>query len=348
MRKKRTFRGIILNLFDGSGAGAANGGSEGGGDGASTNSADPAAAQRGRDLGLSDDLLDDYTAAFGKRENRGGQERGVGEQTDEETENSGNGEESGDLDAEFEELVKGKYKDAFHKRVGKDVKDRVDRANRDRAELESKVEKSNRVLGLLAAKYGSEDPDTIYNALRGDNDLWRQNALDTGQTVEDIINGIDSNQAAKAQQAELESLRQYKAANELNNRLQTLAAETRKTYPDFNLEAEFKNPKFRGALDFIAAQNEQRNRDSGTNDEIFDVTYAYELAHADELRANTIKRTAKAAASAAMQTMQANRSRPQENAAKPTTAAKQKSYGEMSDKEFADYVQRVKLGEARI
>ena len=120
MRKKRIYRGIILNLFDGSGADAANGGSEGGGDGGATTSADPAAAQRGRELGLSDDLLDDYAAAFGKRGNRGAQERG-GEQTNgEQTESSGNGEANGgDPDAEFDELVKGKYKDAYHKRVGK-------------------------------------------------------------------------------------------------------------------------------------------------------------------------------------------------------------------------------------
>lgn len=346
MQENKMIRGIILNLFDGSDAGAAAGGAEGGGDGESHSSVDPAVAQRGRDLGLSEDLLEDYAAAFGGSDTKGAQrDSGEADESDNSNEETDTG---ADPDAEFEELIKGKYKDAFHKRVGKDIKDRVERANRDRAALESKAAKSDKVLALLAAKYGSDDPDAIYNALRGDNDLWRQTALDSGRSVEEVISGIDGEQAAKQQQQELESLRQYKAAAELNNRLQALARETQKTYPDFNLEAEFNNPRFRQALDFIAAQNEQQNRMSGTSKEVFDVTYAYELAHAEELRANTIKRTAKAAASAAMQSVQANRRRPSENAAKPSAPTQKKSYEEMTDAEFDAYYDSVLHGEARI
>ena len=336
MQEKTKFRRIILDLFDGSDAGAA----EGTGDGGSTSAVDHAAAQRGRELGLDDDLLEDYAAAFGRGNGSG--ERGGGEDNNEGAENDE------DLDAEFEELVKGKFKGAFQKRVGKDISDRVNRAKRDMAALESKAAKSDRVLALLAEKYGDADPDKLYDAVRQDNDLWRQVALDNGGTVDDVIKGFDSKQAAEAQKQELENLRQYQAANELNNRLQALAQKTRETYPDFNLEAEFNNPKFRQALDIIAASNEQQNKANGTQNEIFDVTYAYELAHADELRANTIKRTAKAAASAAMQTMQANRSRPQENAAKRTSPGKAKSIDELSDAEFDKLVERVRRREASI
>lgn len=344
MQKERIFMGIILNLFDGSGAGAAADSAGGAGDGEATSSGDNAAIQRGRELGISDDLLDDYAAAFGKKGTQEAQEDS-GESNEENNEEAENDE---DLDAEFEKLVKGKYKDAYHKRTENFIKDRMGKANKDRAALESRVEKSDKVLNLLAAKYGSEDPDAIYNALRGDNDVWRQMALDSGRSAEEVISGIDRDQAAKQRDAELESLRQYKAANELNSRLQNLAKETQKTYPDFDLAKEFENPRFRAALDAIADQNTEQNRRNGTGNEVFDLTFAYEIAHADELRANTIKRTAKAAASAAMQTMQANRGRVRENAARPTAPQPQKSYGEMSDAEFAEYEERVRNGTARI
>ena len=347
MQEKTKFRRIILDLFDGSDAGAG----EGAGDGGSTSAVDHAAAQRGRELGLDDDLLEDYAAAFGGGNGSGQRGGSEDDDTDDTGNENDNNEEAGneeDLDAEFEELVKGKYKDAYKSRTSALIRDRVTRANKDRAALESKVQKSDRVLRLLAAKYNTEDPDALYTAIRGDNDLWRQNALDSGSTIEDVLAKIDSTEAAKAQQQELESLREYRAVNELNNRLQALAQKTREIYPDFNLEAEFNNPKFKQALDVIAASNEQQNKANGTQNEIFDVTFAYEMAHADELRANTIKRTAKAAASAAMQTMQANRSRPQENAAKRTSPGRPKSIDELSDAEFDKLVEKVRRREVSI
>ena len=347
MQKKRIYMGIILNLFDGSGAGAATGGAGGEGDGDATSSVDSAAMQRGRELGLSDDLLDDYAAAFGQKgaQNAQNAQEDSGENNED---NNQEAEDSEDLDAEFEELVKGKYKDAYHKRTENFIKDRMGKANKDKAALKSKVEKSDKVLSLLAAKYGSDDPDAIYNALRGDSDVWRQMALDSGKSAEEVISGIDNAQAEKQREAELKNLRQYKAANELNSRLQSLAKETKKTYPDFDLTREFENPRFRAALDAIADQNTEQNRRNGTSNEVFDLTFAYELAHADELRTNTIKRTAKAAASAAMQTMQANRGRVRENAARPTAPSMPKSYAEMSDEEFAAYEERVRNGAAKI
>ena len=340
MQKKEYIR-IILNLFDGSGASAAADGAEGGGDGENHSSVDPAVLRRGKELNLSDDLMEDYAKAYGRK---GAEE----ENKEDNSEEQGQENEGEDLDAEFDELINGKYKDAFHKRVGKDVKDRVDRANRDKAELETKVSKLSRISELLTSKYGTDDPDAIYEAVKGDDDFWRQVALNSGKSVENIISDIDTEHAKQAQQAELENLRRYKETNELNMRLQSLAQQTKEVYPDFDLVSEFENPRFRQALDFIAAQNDRQNKENGTSKEIFDVTYAYELAHADELRENTIRRAAKAAAGATMHNIQANRNRAVENATKRTAPQQQKSYDDMSDEEFAKELERVRRGEGRI
>lgn len=341
MQNKRKFIGIILNMFDGPDAG----GTGGEGDGSATGSVEikPEVRARGKALGVPDDLLEDYQNAF-----YGGDDSGSeGAEQNEEDNNTEAGQDE-DLNAEFEELIKGKYKDAFHQRVGKDISERVTRAKRDMADLEARTAKSDRVMALLAEKYGDSDPDRLYDAIRGDNELWRQQALDKGQTAEEFMQSYDNKVSQQEQQAELEALRQYKAANELDMRLQGLARETQKQYPDFDLRSEFANPKFRAALDFVAAQNEAKNKQAGTSDEVFDLTFAYEMAHSDELRANQIKRVGKATASAVAQTMQANRERPRENAARQGAQTKAKSVDDMSDEEFDAFVEKIRRGEAHL
>lgn len=340
--QNKHYRGIILNLFDDSGAGAAPNGEAGGGDGESTGSVTikPEARARGRAIGVANDLMEDYQKAFFNSSD--GAEGDVQEENNEET-----GQDE-DLDAQFEELVKGKYKDAYHKYTEGFIKDRLGRANRGRAELENKVEKAGRVMQLLAEKYGDSDPDKLYDALRGDSEMWRQQAIDRGQTSEEFMESYDRRMDAEAQQRELEELRQYKQVNELDRHLQGLARQTRELYPDFDLETEFSNPKFRAALDMVAAQNTESNRQSGKQGEVYDLTFAYELAHADEIRANQIKRVSKATASAVAQTIQANRSRVQENAGRTTVQRNQRSYQEYTDEEFDAILDKVRRGEARI
>ena len=349
MHQQRTFRGIILNLFDGSAAGTAADSTGGEGDGSTTSAVEiqPAARARGRELHVDDDLMEDYQKAFysGKRTADNDADGGDAGGTADSNDNEGTTE---DDDAAFEALIKGKYKDAFQKRAGKVVQDRLSRANRDRAELESKAAKADGLISLLAERYGSSDPDALAKAIRGDEELWRQTALDKGMTGEEFLREYDQKQAALAQQQELENLRQYKAMNELDARLQGLAAETAKQYPGFDLKAEMENPRFRAALDFAAQQNEQHFKQTGTSGEVFDLTFAYEMAHADELRNNQIRRVSKATASAVAQTIQANRSRVSENAGKPVTGSTPKSYRDYSDEEFAAYLDKVRRGEARI
>ena len=131
-------------------------------------------------------------------------------------------------------------------------------------------------------------------------------------------------------------------------RLQGLARETQKQYPDFDLRSEFANPKFRAALDFIAQQREEQNKRSGRNDEVFDLTFAYEMAHAQEIRDNTIKRVSHATQRAVAQDIASGARRPQENAGRHSAPARPRSVDDMSDEEFDAFLEKVKNGEARI
>ena len=53
-------------------------------------------------------------------------------------------------------------------------------------------------------------------------------------------------------------------------------------------------------------------------------------------------------ASAVAQTLQANRERPRENALKTGAPSKVSTYQTMNDKEFDDYLEKVRRGEAKI
>ena len=338
---------MVLNLFDGD-AGAADGTAEGvensADNGAENRNTSREAQIRGKELGVGDDLLDDYEKAFFGSDD--------GTEQKEQTENTETNTESDeDLDAEFDELVKGKYKDVYKKRTSSFVSDRLHRAAKETEELRSRAEKSDKILSLLAGKYGksgTDNLDELFDAVKGDDDTWRQRAMDSGRSVTELQRDYDINEQQRQVENELESLRQFKAQTEMAQRFDGLIAKAQETYPSFDPSVEFDNPRFTAALDFIAAQREAENKAKGVNNEIYDLTYAYELAHADELRSNTIKRTVDATKRAVAHNIQANRSRPTENAAKHTTAAKAKSYFDMTDAEFDAFVEDVRNGRAKI
>ena len=100
---KRDYIGIILNLFDGDGAGAAQSTGSSEGDGGTTRAGvRPDVQARGREIGVSDDLMESYQKAFHADK---AQAEGETRQTDD----NDNGEaDQEDTDAAFEELIKGK------------------------------------------------------------------------------------------------------------------------------------------------------------------------------------------------------------------------------------------------
>ena len=131
--------------------------------------------------------------------------------------------------------------------------------------------------------------------------------------------------------------------------MRSIAAETMKEFPNFNLEEEFQNPSFRTALDFIAQQKNEQNEKTGRNDEIYDLTTAYKMAHFDSLQKDLVKRSSSAAISAAAQSIQSGARRPTENAVKKSGITTQrKSVEDMSDAEFEAFYQKVRRGEAHL
>ena len=340
------FLDLIVNLHDGESAGAADGGDGNGESGEATsteNNISRETRERAERIGIGDDLIDDYNQAFGNNGNQNQNNNAEGEN------NSTDGEEN--LEEEFEKLINGKYKDAYQSKVESFVKDRMSTKNKQISDMQKKESTGNQIFALIANKYNvqPDDLDGLLKAVTEDKDLFAEKALAAGVTTEEARNDFFNQQKTNAQEEELETLRREKAARELDTHLRTIAAETMKEFPNFNLEDEFQNPAFRTALDFIAQQKNEQNEKTGRNDEIYDLTTAYKMAHFDELQKDLVKRSSSAAISAAAQSIQSGARRPTENAVKKSgTTTQRKSVEDMSDAEFDAFYQKVRRGEAHL
>lgn len=335
---------VIINLFDGEGAGTADGNGEGAGNGSGAATGTQTAeikqetktkAQR---LGLSDDLLESYQNAYGE-----GESKETATEADEPI-------ESENLDDEFEKMIKGKYKEQFGKKMNSSFSDRFSKAKNQIDALTNQLNEGNEILNIIANKYNVDGKDTkaLLEAVKGDSSYFSEKAIESGMTAEELQDKYFSDKEVNETKEELNRLRQEKAMAELDTRLQNMALKTRETYPDFNLQEEMNNPAFTAALDFVAKRNTEKNKSTGKNDEVFDTTFAYEMAHADELRQQMVNRTAKAAMSAATKHMQANANRISENVNQRSSRAVAKSVKDMSDSEFDTLVENIKNGTAHI
>lgn len=335
---------VIINLFDGEGAGTADGNGEGAGNGsgATTGTQETEIKQetktKAQRLGLSDDLLESYQNAYGE-----GESKETATEADEPI-------ESENLDDEFEKMIKGKYKEQFGKKMNSSFSDRFSKAKNQIDALTNQLNEGNEILNIIANKYNVDGKDTkaLLEAVKGDSSYFSEKAIESGMTAEELQDKYFSDKEANETKEELNRLRQEKAMAELDTRLQNMALKTRETYPDFNLQEEMNNPAFTAALDFIAKRNTEKNKSTGKNDEVFDTTFAYEMAHADELRQQMVNRTAKAAMSAATKHMQANANRISENVNQRSSRAVAKSVKDMSDSEFDTLVENIKNGTAHI
>ena len=239
----------------------------------------------------------------------------------------------------------------YQNRVQSLVKDRLSTKDKQISDMQKKENTGNQIFALIANKYNvqPDDLDGLLKAVSEDKDLFAEKALAAGMTTEEARNNFFTQQKTNAQEEELETLRREKAARELDTHLRSIAAETMKEFPNFNLEEEFQNPSFRTALDFIAQQKNEQNEKTGRNDEIYDLTTAYKMAHFDSLQKDLVKRSSSAAISAAAQSIQSGARRPTENAVKKSGITTQrKSVEDMSDAEFEAFYQKVRRGEAHL
>lgn len=240
----------------------------------------------------------------------------------------GSGDDDGlDDEAAFEELINGKYKEIYQKKVngviGKRFKSNK-KVEEELAALKSERESVQPLFNAIAAKYGIDPKDVkaIVEAASNDNSNFEEEAYRHG------FSDADAYRAHLEQTAELERLRNEDRARrqeqEENLQREQLiqgwldeSKELKALIPEFDLKAELQNDRFSYFLN------------SG-----FSVSDAYKMTHVDEYAAAKAAQAMKETEDRVLREVKANKMRPTEGAASSSAAVRVKKA--VSDLTLAD------------
>lgn len=309
-------RSIDLQLFAEGGSSASAAGAEGSGTGAegvTTADGMPATSARAKNNPLAD-------VKYGIQENA--EDAQVAD-----AQNTAGQVSAEERAAKFEALIKGEYKDLYDAKMQdtiqkrlKGTKDTVDKYNALAPTLET-----------LAKKYGVDptDIDALNHAIDEDNTFFEDEALEKGISVEQLkeIRKIERENADLKKQMREQSVREnadriYAGWLEQSDALKQI-------YPNFDLDAEIKNPRF---VDLL------KNN--------VDVRTAYEVLHKDDIIRGAMQFTADTVQTKLANNIIAGRNRPSENGIGQTSPAVVKNdVSQLSRADREEIIRRVARGE---
>ena len=232
-----------------------------------------------------------------------------------------------DLNAEFEELIKGKYKEQYDSRM----QDTIQKRLKGSKETVEKYEKLAPVLDIMGKKYGVDatDIDALAKAIEEDDSYFEQEALEMGVSVEryrEIRKMQRENEALRKQVQEQQT---QENANRILKGWMDQAGAVQQVYPSFDLKTEMQNPKF---VDLLRSN--------------IDVRTAYEVIHKDDIIRSAMQFTAQTVESKIAKGIAAQGARPAENGMSPNSPAVVKSdVSKLTKKDIAEIGRRVARGE---
>lgn len=206
------------------------------------------------------------------------------------------------LDDEWTEAKKGKFKEQYARDVQQAVKDRF----KNQEDANEKLNAMQPMLDALLKKSGAESVEELQQLILDDDSLYEDEAEEMGMPVEAYKN-FKRLQEEHDQLVERE--KQSQAELMLREHFQKLAQqgeELKKLFPNFDLKTEMQNETFRR----LVAPN------SG-----LDVHSAYFAVHHAELEPQAMAYGFQRAQQQISQTLQANKARPVEGAMKTAQPA---------------------------
>lgn len=239
------------------------------------------------------------------------------------------------LSAEFEELIKGKYKQQFNDRT----KDIIGKRMKNLSDSTAKLDKLAPALEILSKHYGcnADDFESLVKAIDADDKFLEDEAFANDIPVEQqriMRNMKRENDALRKSEA---TLLQEKAEREnreaFDRRMQERFVEGEKLkefYPNFDFNKEMENKMF---FDLICVPG-------------ISVRDAYETIHRDEIIPALLAKATKEAEQKVSGSIKANASRPNENGNSSQGAALNGvDVSQLTRKELDNYTARVMNGE---
>ena len=229
--------------------------------------------------------------------------------------------------AEFENLIKGDYKDLFDSRVQNIVQNRL----KSSKAAEEQLNGLRPVLELLSSKYGVDatDVEALSKAVDSDNSFWEDEAAKEGMTVEQLKEmhrmRRENEQFRRAQ----EEIERQKGIQQIQAKWSQESEETKRFYPNFDFSAETQNPDF---IDLLKA---------GVS-----VKTAYEVVHKDDIIGGAMQYTAQEVKQKVVNDIQARGKRPTENGVSSQAGAVvKKDVNSLTKKDREEIERRVMRGE---
>lgn len=232
-----------------------------------------------------------------------------------------------DLNAEFEELIKGKYKDQYNSKVSDTVQKRLKGTKEQVAKLES----LNPVLEMLGKKYGVDatDAEALIKAVEEDDSYFEEEALELGIPVEHLKQFKKTERENAELKRQMDEISTKENAAKIYQGWLDQAEEAKKFYPSLDLETEMQNPRF---VDLL------RNN--------IDVKTAFQVLHQDEIMPAAMQYTAKAVEQKLTNNIIANGQRPTENGNSSQSASVIKSdVSQLTKADRQEIIRRVARGE---
>ena len=210
-----------------------------------------------------------------------------------------------DLQAQWNEMRNGKFKEFFNRDTQSIVQNRL----KDAKSAEESMGKLAPALSLLAKKFGVKegDLDDLIQHITDDDSLYEDEALERGMdvaTLKQIKQMEAQNEQLRAREEE-RSAREAAQAHVMD--LVRQSHEVQQMYPGFDLQKEMQNPEFRRL----------------TAPEMgLGVKMAYQLIHMDELQSQYVQAGAQQAEAKLASARQRNSARPTENGTRVAMAAR--------------------------
>lgn len=254
------------------------------------------------------------------------------------TEAAGQAQQTGtDERAEFEELIKGKYKAYYDEKVQGHIRDRFKASKQAEARMQKTIDGMQPVMQMLAEKYHADpqDVDAISKAIQEDNSYYEDEAAERGMSVEQLKEFKRISRENAALRAAEEQRQEKAGQQEAMLRWQQQSEAVAQRYPGFQgLEAEANDP--------VTGERFLQLLSSG-----IDVENAYKVVHMDDLISGALEYGVNKARQETVQTIKARGMRPSENGASGAGAAVQhKDVASLTREERAQLMKRALRGES--
>lgn len=309
MSDKNLIRALNLQLFADGGAGGEGGT---GADGSSAEAGMPATSANGVKNPLA-------SVVYGKQE-----AQSAAVQTETQTAEVA---AERDLNAEFEALIKGDFKEQYNARV----QDTVQKRLKGSKETVDRYNALAPTLDMLGKKYGvdANDIEALNKAIAEDDSYYEEEALEKGITVDQLkeIKKMERENAELRRQME-QRQEQEQIEQDIANWMEQ-AEKAKLIYPNLDLGVELQNPQF---IDLMK---------SGVNLET-----AYFAIHKDDLVPQAMQFAAQTAQKNVTNKIAANGQRPDENGLHKNSSAVVKSdVSQLTKADRAEIARRVARGE---